>query len=624
MKLSFQCGRADKDGRHNDRNFNIRKSDHIDEERSAENRYWTYNGDHESSFRDVELTFYRDMFTDVIEAQNARNNERRQSSRNKTVEDYYTNRKTRPEDVIIQIGDINEAVDADKLWELGERYVEDFTERYGKNCTLLDMAMHVDEATPHLHIRRTWHCIDENGNEKASEAGALEKLGFKPKGDEQVKSDFPKKNFTEVEREALYGLCKELGIELEEGEPEKRAHLTVDEYKKMKDEERDLAAKEIDIERFRERNREIENEKAELLTSITWGMEELDSLKRNQSEVQKQTDILLMQQKDAEEKKKQLREKLSEMEQKYAELESALEAKRQEIEEKQAKITNEQTRIDEIQGSIETERANAAAEIEKIRGEVEAEKAKAEEIRREMRENAFSDLSSDKDALEEERKNLEAEIEAERSKNNGLAQELKSLKEEAEKLEREKGINLEELKDIRADREDLLDELDKIDAKIVEKGKELKDLSHAAEIKLAKPEKALMSIIANEDIFNHMYDTQLEEIKDLKPLERITALSEILRTELGKVLMTGTLEVMIKTTGKGMEDFFRDKISALEQEHEIVSAFFDENNLDTQYKEFVKKYSEQQQKDEERQKGNKHRASSKYRKDREERESDED
>lgn len=219
MKLTFKNKRADANGRHNDRNFDVSKSDHIDRERSDGNRYYTYNGNHDDTFRDVELGFYRERFAKYVDAQNLRNAENRHKGRHKTIEQYYTGRYTRPEDLVIQVGGVKDgSIPPEKLWDACEEYRRRFDEKYGERCKILTMALHADEATPHVHVRRVWISDDRNGLERVNQGKALESLGFdrpdmtKP---EDMKNN-AKQAFTASDRQMFRDICKEKGIELEE------------------------------------------------------------------------------------------------------------------------------------------------------------------------------------------------------------------------------------------------------------------------------------------------------------------------------------------------------------------------------------------------------------------------
>ena len=86
MKVTRHNGRSGKHGvynpKHNDRQFDVAKSDHIDAARSSGNINWDYqreyrfpeeDGPDGISFEDIELNYYRTHYGDYIRNQNARN-----------------------------------------------------------------------------------------------------------------------------------------------------------------------------------------------------------------------------------------------------------------------------------------------------------------------------------------------------------------------------------------------------------------------------------------------------------------------------------------------------------------------------------------------------------------------
>lgn len=232
MKLSFVTARTDAGGRHNDRNFELSHSDHIDAERTKYNKYWTYSGEMDKTFREIELEFYRANFRAFLDDRNKRDYESGHK-RVKSMKTYYQAPYSRPEDVIIQIGNIRDHVSSEKLWEIVTEYARRFDELYGKNCKILDMAMHLDEATPHIHLRRVWYYENAKGLKAVGQTRALEAMEILPPNSlmEYSKLNNPKITFTRAEKELIRTIAREHSIELEPDTPGMRKHLTVNEYK---------------------------------------------------------------------------------------------------------------------------------------------------------------------------------------------------------------------------------------------------------------------------------------------------------------------------------------------------------------------------------------------------------
>lgn len=263
MKLTDTNARVDRVGRHNDRNFNVENSNHIDPDKAIENKYWVYTGETGKTFREIELEFYEKNFKPAIDEMNERAKQSHHKG-NKTVLMYYQG-ATRPEDKIIQIGDMNNHVNPDTLWSICLDYQKRFNELYGSNCVILDMALHADETTPHTHARRVWTYTRENGLLYVGQTRALKEMGILPPDTNAPESRFnnPKITFTGEERELLRGIAKEHGIELEPDEHKRRKHLTVEQYKLAQTELAINQARDDLLRLQREREERLEKERKE-------------------------------------------------------------------------------------------------------------------------------------------------------------------------------------------------------------------------------------------------------------------------------------------------------------------------------------------------------------------------
>ncbi len=235
MKITSINARADSAGKHNDRNFDLNAAPHIDKARSKDNKYYTYNGDESSTFKQIELGYYKDTFSEHLKRQNKKNKENGHKERSQDIKAYYANKFTRPEDKILQIGDKDEHVEPEILWECALDYKDRFNALYGEHCKILDMALHVDEATPHVHIRRVWVAEDVDGFAQVSQNKALAALGIEAP-DPTAKIDRwnnAKITFTYSDRELFYTVCREHGLEIKETEKKvpPRKHLSDLEFK---------------------------------------------------------------------------------------------------------------------------------------------------------------------------------------------------------------------------------------------------------------------------------------------------------------------------------------------------------------------------------------------------------
>ncbi len=255
MKVTIRSAKMDKAGLHNDRNFDVESSDHIDKNRIGLNKYYTYNGDESMTFLELEKEFYREHFSDYVNAQNERNTRAGHKERNQTIEDYYYNKRTRPEDVILQIGDMNEHATTDELWSCAMKYKDKFNEMFGDHCQILDMALHDDEATPHVHIRRVWISDDKRGDKFVNSAKCLEEMGIPLPDESRSKDRYNnlKMTFSKMDREMFIDICEREGFVIERPTGEKQKHLSLDEFKNMKNSQIDFDAFQRDFEAIQRR-----------------------------------------------------------------------------------------------------------------------------------------------------------------------------------------------------------------------------------------------------------------------------------------------------------------------------------------------------------------------------------
>lgn len=242
MRLTFHSGRKDRSGLHNDRNFDLSYAKHIDVAKIKEDKYWTYTGEKNKALYEIEMDYYAEHFQKYIDSQNYRNDIAGHSERNRTLKRYYKSEYTRPEDLIVQIGNRKEHIEPEKLWQCALEYQKRFNEIFGEHCKILTMALHVDEATPHVHIRRVWSYEDENKHERIGQSKALEKLGIQPLDPtkEVDRNNNAKITFSQQDRTLFKQICLEKSIELEPDQPAKRPHLSVEEYKEAAKEMEEL------------------------------------------------------------------------------------------------------------------------------------------------------------------------------------------------------------------------------------------------------------------------------------------------------------------------------------------------------------------------------------------------
>lgn len=146
------------------------------------------------------------------------------------------------------------------------KYVEGFEER-NPNLKLIGAYIHMDEASPHLHLD---YVPVANGYSRGlalrnSLDKAMKQMGFQPENESRKNN--ATKLWKENERAVFGQICRGLGLVVEPERKSERKSLTVDEYKEARDE----MIGEIE----QEKNAIVEE--VELLRELKTGIDEIDS-----------------------------------------------------------------------------------------------------------------------------------------------------------------------------------------------------------------------------------------------------------------------------------------------------------------------------------------------------------
>lgn len=186
MRATHHSGRIKSSARHNDRNFDTAKADHIDISKLQDNVYVNcYDG---MTFKSAENRYYTENFADMIADINARAEKARHPERKTNASKLLASKKTMPEEVIFQVGNKDVSVPVETLTAIFNDFNKWHEEKFGDYVKTLNMALHVDEKTPHIHVRRVWTYDDPKGFKAIGQHKALEQMGYelpdstKPRG----------------------------------------------------------------------------------------------------------------------------------------------------------------------------------------------------------------------------------------------------------------------------------------------------------------------------------------------------------------------------------------------------------------------------------------------------------
>ena len=224
FSISFTLGKAASvhgaNVKHNNRKFT---ATNVDEKRIADNIIFK-----QQDVRDA----YHQLFDRALQEYNAK-----QNRRDRMIPDYYlhiaeSKREEAFYEIVVQFGDCETAPCGSERGDLAKQmlqsYIRDF-QRRNPNLFVFNAVLHLDEASPHLHIDFIPFYTKgrKNGLSKGvSMKAALIELGFKPRS--------PKENqlvmWEFAERAEMERVLRTHGFERDDREI-RRKHLDVDEYK---------------------------------------------------------------------------------------------------------------------------------------------------------------------------------------------------------------------------------------------------------------------------------------------------------------------------------------------------------------------------------------------------------
>lgn len=182
---------------------------------------------------------YREIFGKALEKYNGK-----QKRADRKIEDYCDHIKKSKngeklfyEDVV-QWGskdDFKSPETRERAKEALVKYVEGFEER-NPNLKLIGAYIHMDEASPHLHLDYVPVATGySRGLEKRNSLDkAMKQMGFQPENESRKNN--ATKLWKENERAVFGQICRGIGLEVEPERKSERKSLTVDEYKEARDE----------------------------------------------------------------------------------------------------------------------------------------------------------------------------------------------------------------------------------------------------------------------------------------------------------------------------------------------------------------------------------------------------
>ena len=260
MKVTMRHG----NGRANHNTRHDEKGEHIDAERTCNNVYVAngrvYAGNEAPDFHALELDFYERNFANYIADRNERAIQSRHPGRVTTPEQLLKDKP--PTETILQIGSLaddprrffaSEAEYGQFLQKCTSDYLKALKTRFGANLHVLDVSLHMDESSPHIHLRTCTTCTNKRGMLIPEKNGAYKEMGLELPHPEKKENRFNNRQMTfsaecrEIFQTVVRERARSMDIPLELNTvPEHgKKHLSTLEYKVQQETKKLKKAREL-------------------------------------------------------------------------------------------------------------------------------------------------------------------------------------------------------------------------------------------------------------------------------------------------------------------------------------------------------------------------------------------
>ena len=378
--------------KHNDRQFSLQNSPHIDPARTSNNWTWTWmeNYGRLCSFEDAEHEFYARYISDHLKAVNARYEAQRHAERVRSLDEYRRAPQSCPEETIVCIGNRNNHPDPG---ELLAAYLElqHWQEKTFPQLHVLDYAMHLDErGAPHVHERHVWTYTDADGHLAIGQARALEQMGIQRPHPEQPRSRYnnAKQTYTAMVRAQFVEICRRRGLEIET-QPRERSQsgLTLIEYQARQEEKR-----------LQELQREADSlEVDRLLDAITPSIEE-EQAQEQLYELHQQCQAMQEQYNELQQQCQAMQEQTETLQEQASELQLQNQTLQMQRQEEYKKLQQTTARRQSVSKQIKT----ASHDLQELQGYMtEAQQRRATAIEQASRNREQRPLSRNRDAYDD-------------------------------------------------------------------------------------------------------------------------------------------------------------------------------------------------------------------------------
>lgn len=288
--------------KHNGRGFDLSHAPHIDRQKTQLNHYWFIgcsmapyaqmdptSEEYRQAFEDSELQFYKQQFGMSLKLQNDRYKADRHPERCRTMEQVIQAKNKQPVETILQIGDCEDNIDPVVFGACVTEYIQrlqQWSKEHGGCYTLINYAVHVDEASPHAHLRGTFTWWDENNIAHMGQDEALKRAGVDFPNPNKPKSRYNnrKMTFDSMLRDWWIEIAEAHGYEIEK-EPIKGAEaLPVNAYKQKREAEKAIKAEQA---RLRVEQKTVSGERQMLDDLVDKAIEQTEKFEKMMATAEK-------------------------------------------------------------------------------------------------------------------------------------------------------------------------------------------------------------------------------------------------------------------------------------------------------------------------------------------------
>jgi hypothetical protein len=230
--LTTQTNRNRGLAKHNDRTY----KDEIGVEHSEKEKNNCYEKKDPllSAFEENERKIYEDLFKlHVIEHNEGIKASRHYKRGYTDLNKIYTSPKTRPDEIILEIGNKDNHPNSEVLKSVYDEFKKWHDDRF-PYIIRLDSALHLDETTPHIHIRQVYVYCDDKGVLHPNQHKCLEAHGLTLPDPDKPRSQKNnlKMAYSKEIRDKLKEICLSHNIEIIKAEerPDYLKDLSKDEY----------------------------------------------------------------------------------------------------------------------------------------------------------------------------------------------------------------------------------------------------------------------------------------------------------------------------------------------------------------------------------------------------------